>query len=77
MLDMRKRTSEDPDDVYVICRVYNLLSSKINMRFYVSPGRDEEGRGATSHNGSGTSGIFDETPILKFTSKGYEVVPSK
>lgn len=83
MLEMRKKTFTAFNDVYIICRVYNLLSSEINMRFYVSPGRDEtwyaEGSSYTSDVPAETSSIFghQEKPILKFTSKGYEVRPVK
>ena len=79
---MRKKTFTAFNDVYIICRVYNLLSSDINMRFYVSPGRGEswyaEGSSSTRDVPAGTSTMFGlEKPILKFTSKGYEVRPVK
>ena len=75
---MRKLTF-NMNDVYIICRVYNLLSSDINMRFYVSPGRDEtwyaDGSNFSREAPADSSSIFgqQEKPILKFTSKGYEV----
>ena len=60
MQKMRKQPLLYPKDVYVVCRVYNLLSDNISMRFYVSPGR----------------GIGEIDHILDFTSKGYEVRPA-
>lgn len=91
MLDMRKKFfASNIDDVYIICRVYNLLSNDINMRFYVSPGRDEDahivpalrlGSFDQSLGGqnpfAGTAVSTQGTPILKFASKGFEVRPVK
>lgn len=82
MLKMRKTSGFQPGDVYVVCRVYNLLSNDINMRFYVSPGREDEAR----IQGSGISlpptsftgiGSAEPNAILSFTSKGFEVRPVK
>jgi hypothetical protein len=82
MLKMRSTGGFQPEDVYVVCRVYNLLSNDISMRFYVSPGREQEAR----IQGSGISvpptsfagfGFGEPNPILSFTSKGFEVRPVK
>ena len=88
MLDMRKKLFTPADDVYIICRVYNLLSHDINMRFYVSPGRDEDAPStavpvSNSFISRGDRPFFgnhfsvQKKPILKFTSKGFEVQPVK
>ena len=84
MLEMRNSPLTASNDVYIICRVFNLLSSDINMRFYVSPGRE----GSLYMDGSSSLreeapaqnlGFFglQVKPILKFTSKGFEVRPVK
>lgn len=61
MLDMRKKLfTKAIDDVYIICRVYNLLSNDVNMRFYISPGRDEEMQNSSA---PGSSGATASTPF--------------
>jgi hypothetical protein len=61
MRDMHKRLDHDdvPQNVYLIFRVYNLLSDQINMSIYVDPWRP----------------VDADVKILEFRAKGWEVWP--
>ena len=62
MRNMHERLDHDevPQNVYLIFRVYNLLSNDINMDIYISPWRPLEA----------------DEKILQFRAKGWEVWPA-